>query len=274
MLTYALLLFGAAALCWPVGVPAERLRALSDDSSSCGWRLPAGRSAAVAAVVAGGLASYWLLGPAGGAVGALFALTAVRRVQARRRTAARVAATREVAEALGGLVAELRAGAHPAVAADSVAADMRAGSGHSSWAAAGLRAIASAARLGGDVDVALGDSAATDSTALHRVARAWALAQRHGLPLADVLDAVRRDLDAGVRFAGQLHARLAGPRASAAVLAGLPAVGLLLGEGMGARPVDVLASTAAGQALLVLGGLFLVAGIGWSGRLTRQVVPL
>lgn len=272
MLTYALVLSGAAVLCWPSGVPAERLRALSDGSSCGGWRLPAGRPAAVAAVVAGGLGAYGLLGPAGGAVGALFALTAVRRVQARRRSAARVAATREVAEALGGLVAELRAGAHPAVAADAVAADVRAG--HSSWVGLGLRAIASAARLGGDVDVALRDTAASGSTALHRVARAWALAQRHGLPLADVLDAVRRDLDAGVRFAGQLHARLAGPRASAAVLAGLPAVGLLLGEGMGARPVEVLASTAAGQALLVFGGLFLIAGIGWSGRLTRQVVPL
>lgn len=274
MLTCALLLFGAAALCWPSRVPAERLRAVSDGSRGDGWRLPTGKSVAVAAVVAGGLCAYWLLGPAGGAVGALFALTAVRRVQARRRGVARIAATREVAEALGGLVAELRAGAHPAVAADSVAADMRAGSGQSSWAGTGLRAIASAARLGGDVDVALGDTAAAGSTALHRVARAWALAQRHGLPLADVLDAVRRDLDAGVRFAGQLQARLAGPRASAAVLAGLPAVGLLLGEGMGARPVDVLASTGGGQALLVLGGLFLVAGIGWSGRLTRQVVPL
>lgn len=274
MLSSALVLLAGAALCWPSG-PADRLRAFAGSDHAVRFRLPSGRLAAGAAVVACGLGGFWLLGPAGAAVAALFGMTALRRVRARRLSAARVEATREVADALGGLVAELRAGAHPAVAAESVAADLRPGASSRSGgeAADALRAIAAAARLGGDVDVALTDAAASGSTALPRVARAWALAQRHGLPLADVLDAVRRDLDAGVRFAGQLQAKLAGPRASAAVLAGLPAVGLLLGEGMGAHPVAVLATTGAGQALLLLGGLLLAAGIAWSGRLTQQAVP-
>lgn len=280
MLSSALMLLAGAALCWPAG-PAARLRALAGSGHAVRFRLPSGRLAAGSAVVACGLGGFWLLGPAGAVVAALFGMTALRRVRARRLSAARVEATRQVADALGGLVTELRAGAHPAVAAESVAADLRPGGSSRSGgscrsggeAAAALRAIAAAARLGGDVDVALTDAAASGSTALPRVARAWALAQRHGLPLADVLDAVRRDLDAGVRYAGQLQARLAGPRASAAVLAGLPAVGLLLGEGMGARPVAVLATTGAGQALLLLGGLLLAAGIAWSGRLTQQAVP-
>lgn len=262
----------AAVLCWPGGVPAARLRALAEERRSAGrWVIPAGRFAAGAAVAAAGLAGFGLLGVAGAAVGVLFAVVGARRVQARRHARARVAAAAGVAEALGGLVAELRAGAHPAVAAESVVTDAVPGS----EAAVGLRAIAAAARLGGDVDIALADAAGSvvsGSDALQRVARAWRLAHRHGLPLADALEAVRRDLEASARFAGQLQAKLAGPRASAAVLAGLPVVGILLGEGMGARPLSVLSSTSAGQLLLVVGGLLVLAGVGWSGRLTHRAV--
>lgn len=269
MLTPSLLL--AAVLCWPAGTAATRLRALREVRRSDRLAYPAGRFAAGAAVAACGLGGFWLLGVAGAVVGAMFGMAGAHRVRARRQARARVAAVRAVADALGGLVAELRAGRHPAVAAESVAADAP----PDGEAAVGLRAIAAAARLGGDIDMALADTAGSGrpgSEALQRVARAWRLAQQHGLPLAEVLDAVRRDLDAGARFAGQLQAKLAGPRASAAVLAGLPAVGVLLGEAMGARPLDVLSSTPAGQVLLLLGGLLVFAGVGWSGRLTQRAV--
>lgn len=265
------LTLAAAVLCWPSSGPAARLRALSGVQRRRRWRSPGGQFAELAVVVAAAFAGFWLLGVAGAVVGGALAAIGLRRLRARRLAAARVAATRAVADAVGALVAELRAGAHPAVAADAVADDASAGG-----PAAALRAIAAAARLGGDLDVALADVAATGqpgSAALQRVARAWTLAQRHGLPLAEVLDAVRCDLDAGARFAAQLHAKLAGPRASAAVLACLPAVGVLLGEAMGARPLGVLASTGAGQFLLLLGGLLIAVGVAWSGRLTRMAVP-
>jgi tight adherence protein B len=67
---------------------------------------------------------------------------------------------------------------------------------------------------------------------------------------------------------------MAGPRASAAVLAGLPAVGLLLGEAMGVQPLRVLSTTGTGQTLLVVGTGLLCAGVLWSARLTdRAVLP-
>ena len=89
-----------------------------------------------------------------------------------------------------------------------------------------------------------------------QLAKAWQVSARHGVAFADVLDATRRDLDQRAAFARQVHARMAGPRASAMVLAGLPVFGVLLGELSGARPLHVLLGTTAGQFLLVLGAVF------------------
>jgi tight adherence protein B len=170
-----------------------------------------------------------------------------------------------LAEALRSMVAELRTGAHPATAAEAAAVDAQAA------AARAMRAIAAAARLDGDVHRALTVTQPT-VPALGQVSRAWTLAGRHGLPLAEVLDAVRGDLQARARFARQVLARMAGPRASATILALLPAFGLALGEAMGARPLHVLTGTGSGQLLLLTGVTLACTGVAWSARLTRQVV--
>ncbi len=129
-----------------------------------------------------------------------------------------------------------------------------------------MRALAIASRTSADVEQAV------QEPLLAETAHAWALAQQHGLPLADVLDAVVRDLDQRARFAGQVQARMAGPRASAAILAALPILGIGLGEAMGAHPLHVLSSTTLGQILLVAGVGLVCAGIQWSARLTHQAV--
>ena len=127
-----------------------------------------------------------------------------------------------------------------------------------------LRALAASARVG---------TVTPSETGLPgQVATAWSLSQRHGLPLAELLDAVRRDFVARTRFVRRADANMAGPRASAAVLATLPGVGILLGEGMGARPLHVLATTGAGHMLLLLGAGLILGGVVWSVRLTKLVV--
>jgi tight adherence protein B len=217
-----------------------------------------------------GLAAGLLLGPAGGLAGALVGTVVWRGWRRRAADRARLAATSAVAAGLGALVAELRAGAHPVTAARGAAQDAQFPAGEV------FDAIASTAELGGEVDAALADLAARRPalrTALGGIARAWTLSAHHGVPLADVLDAVRHDLDRRVAFAGRVHARMAGPRASAAVLAGLPPLGVLLGEIGGAAPLRVLSSTTAGQVLLVLGALLVCAGLLWSARLTDRAVP-
>ncbi|QUQ69707.1 type II secretion system protein F [Kutzneria sp. CA-103260] len=171
--------------------------------------------------------------------------------------------------ALGALVAELRVGAHPATAAERAAVDAE------PLAARAMSTVANTARLGGDVDRALVRSASAEPSlagVLGQVGRAWRLAGRHGVPLAEVLDSVRRDLDQRLQFNRQVHARMAGPRASAAVLAVLPELGVLLGEAIDARPLHVLADTAVGQILLAAGALLICGGVLWSAKLTDHAV--
>ncbi|HEX7307823.1 type II secretion system F family protein, partial [Lentzea sp.] len=153
---------------------------------------------------------------------------------------------------------------HPAAAAEGAARDTP------KPADEVLRAAAAAAKLGGDVERTLrGLRQPLLETATDQLAKAWHVSAKHGVALADVLDATRRDLDEQAAFARQVNARMAGPRASAAVLAGLPVLGILLGELSGARPVHVLTQTAAGQFLLVLGAVFLAAGLWWTRKITE-----
>lgn len=268
MVILALTAAALALLCWPHSRSSARLRALAV-RSPCRSRTPLGNTGILVSVAVIGAVAFALLGPAGAMVGGALGTAGWRRWRSRRADRARAKASAGVADALSGLVAELRAGAHSAVAAESVAEE--AGDGVASVA---LRSVAAAARLGGDVELTLTNTAEAAGPAvrstLDRLARAWALAQRHGLPLAEVLDAVRRDLDADARFSAQLQAKLAGPRASASVLACLPVLGVLLGEAMGARPLEVLGTTGAGQGLLLVGGALMLAGTSWCARLTRE----
>ena len=133
-----------------------------------------------------------------------------------------------------------------------------------------MKILSETARLGGDLP--------TGNSGVHgpnhaSLAKAWALSRRHGLPLADLLDAVRRDILASARFAARIEATMSGPRASAAVLAALPTLGLLLGEAMGAAPLHVLTRTSAGGWLMITGSAFILVGVAWSARLTSPGVP-
>ena len=259
------LLCGAfALLSWPTAAAPRRLHNLTAAARTRRLRPP--RPSAVTIAAAAAIAG-WLIAGVGGGVAALLATVTVwRRWRARGDLHRSLSAIDGLAEAVHSLVAGLRAGAHPADAAESAAADAK------PEAAASMRAIAAAARLDGDIRLALNATGSqTLASGLARVSRAWALAQRHGLPLADILDAVGRDLEQRVRFSRQVLARMAGPRTSATVLALLPALGIALGEAVGAQPLRML--TGPGQVLLAVGVALLCAGVTWCGRLTSQVVP-
>lgn len=267
--SWAPLALAAALACWPYRPGRSRVRRLAG-AAVPNWpfqRLLPLRPGAALAVVGAALGGLMVAGPAGAVAAALAAGTALVRWRARRHTGRTVAATADLASALGLLAAELRAGAHPAAAADRVATDAPPG------AAAVLSTIAATARLCGDVAAALHREALA-TPALRRplaqLAAAWTLAQEHGIPLANVLDAVHGDLDHQVRAQRGLHASLAGPRATAAVLAALPVVGLLLGQAVGAQPWRVLTGGAAGQLLLMTGTLLICAGLVWSAHLVSR----
>lgn len=264
----ALAAVAGAVLCWPGGSATHRLRALGGAvrrRRRLAWRQPS--PAVLIGVPA--LSALLLFGVGVAIAVAVGGVTSRALWRARNQVRGRLAAVESMADAVHGLVAELRAGAHPVAAAESAARDA------SAPADAVLVAIAASARLGGDLTSVL-DRFAANSPAVVPVLRplvhAWSLAQRHGLPLADVLDAVRRDVAGRVRFAHKIKARMAGPRASGAVLAVLPLVGVLLGEAMGAHPVHVLLSVALGQGLLATGTTLICLGLYWIHRLTAQAV--
>ncbi|HEX6353383.1 type II secretion system F family protein [Actinophytocola sp.] len=261
----SLLLASLALLCWPDIRAGTRLRAITGQHSRKRFRAP--RPSAVTAIVAAVVTGWLLAGPGGAVAAALLAATIRRQTTARAANRQSLTAMDGLAEALRTLVAGLRAGAHPAAAAEAAAEDA-----HSPIAPT-MRAIAAAARLDGDITAVLDTTGSPAlATALGRVATAWQLAQRHGLPLADVLDAARRDLDLRARFTRQVLARMAGPRSSALVLSLLPLLGIALGEGIGANPLRLLTSSGLGQMLLVVGVALLCAGVAWSGRITNRVV--
>ncbi|MFD9703120.1 type II secretion system F family protein [Lentzea sp. NPDC059081] len=251
----SLLLLAAALLAWPQLKQIRRLR-------------PKGKREVVVPkpvwLVVAAVIVYLAAGIGGVIAGAVLAAVIHRNLRQNKRGKALKAATEALSTGLGGVVDELRAGAHPIAAAEGAALDTPAPAGEV------LKAAASAARLGGDVERTLRDlRQPLLETATDQLAKAWHVSAKHGVALADVLDATRRDLDEQAAFARQVNARMAGPRASAAVLAALPILGVLLGELSGARPLHVLTGTTAGQFLLVLGALFLAAGLWWTQRITE-----
>ncbi|MGW4060306.1 type II secretion system F family protein [Amycolatopsis sp. NPDC004747] len=239
---------GAALACWPAA--PNRLQVAIEPSGTVRipeawrvvrWLLPA----ALAGLLAG----------AGGAIAAaVLTLAWNQEWRAHRRATAELAMAAHTATALRTMVTELRSGAHPVTAAEAAADVVPA-------VAADLRLLATAARL--DLEL--------PAPALPRLAAAWTLGKRYGLPMAEVLDAARRDAEAGLAFGRRMRAKLAGPRASAAVLTGLPVLCVLLGQAMGAAPLSVLTGSPPGQVLLVAGCVLLWAGTAWCRALTGRV---
>lgn len=341
MVICALSLLAAALLCWPH--TAVRGRLFSE--RGVGWFPRAGvlpRVTPLLPVVAAVL-GVTAAGLGGACAASALSVLVLWYRRERRCQRDRLAHASAFSQGLRLLVADLRAGAHPAAAAAGVAVD-------APEAVAGVfRRLATTASLGGDVDrtvtaattgpnaegscpavpssrtgesvlrrsrrisgswwqclltladprVAGGSRSSpgtrrtgaacsgafrpglADATveipdgvrgSLGRVSRAWALAERHGIALAEVLDAVCRDVEHRVAFARDVEARMAGPRATAGVLSSLPLLGLALGEATGAKPWAVLSGQPLGQLVLVAGAGLICLGVVWTVRLTRTEV--
>ncbi|MFC9439904.1 type II secretion system F family protein [Nocardia sp. NPDC057030] len=187
----------------------------------------------------------------------------VRRVRLDRR---RDAECGYLLDALEAVIGELRVGAHPSAAAEVAA---REGRGESARAFA---VSAGRSRLGGSAAEGLRQPDSIVAGELSRIADAWQVAEQHGLALAELLSAARTDLVGRIRFHGRTTAALAGPRATAGVLAALPLLGIGLGQLMGAAPLHVLFASSAGAVLLPLGAALACAGLLWTDAITRKVL--
>jgi tight adherence protein B len=139
---------------------------------------------------------------------------------------------------------------------------------------ASLQAVAARAGLG--ADVAGGLHAVADRSLVagqwSRLAVCWQLAAEQGLGMTALMRAAQRDIVERQRFADRVQAGLAGARATALILAGLPVLGVLLGQLIGARPVAFLAGAGIGGWLLVTGVMLVCLGLLWADRITERTV--
>jgi tight adherence protein B len=167
------------------------------------------------------------------------------------------------AEALAVLASELRAGRMPADALGAAA-------GVATGALSGtLSAAATGATFGADPGGALLRAAEGSAVPemLRGLAACWQVCSATGSSLAAAVDRLADALRAERAQRLAVEAELAGPRATAGLLALLPAAGVALAAGLGARPVHVLLHTALGLACLSVGiGLDLL-GLWWTGRI-------
>jgi tight adherence protein B len=196
----------------------------------------------------------------------VFAATASLRYRRRRRSRLGMAESRELETAIDVLVGELRVGAHPAQAF-AVAADETAGP-----VADSCRAVAARARLGADVTAGLRSVAETSALPAQwaRLAVCWQLAAEHGLAMSTLMRAAQRDIVERQRFSGQVMSAMAGARATAAILAGLPVLSVVLGQLIGADPAAFLLAGHVGGWLLVVGVTLVCGGLLWSDRITDR----
>jgi len=169
--------------------------------------------------------------------------------------------------ALEVLVGELRVGAHP-LRAFAIAADESPGS-----VGTALTAVATRAELGADVGAGLRAAAAGSSVPAYwdRLAVCWQLAAEHGLAMSTLMRTAHGDIVGRQRFTDQVQAGLAGARATAAILAGLPLLGVALGELIGAHPTRFLLGGGVGGWLLVVGVSLVAMGVAWSDRIIDRL---
>ena len=183
-----------------------------------------------------------------------------------RRTGRALEQTRRAAvpELCGALAAELTAGRTPAAALRE--------------ASIGLPALAelllpavTAAQLGGDVAAELQESAGRPGAdGLRHLAACWRVSERSGAGLAAALGRLGEGLRGEEAVRREVTAQLAAPRASARLLAALPAFGLVLGAGLGARPWEVLLGTPWGMGCLMAGLVLDGCGLLWVEQLSKR----
>jgi tight adherence protein B len=195
--------------------------------------LPAGRVALVA-VMGAGLVGVVLAGPVAGLMTGAYGGLAARGALRRRASQAAARMRTRSLDALCALAADLRAGL-PAGALD-------------------------------------GPESIEDHRMAELTRAAWRLAERTGAPIAELIERIEADARAMDRGSAAAAAQAAGARATAWLLAGLPAGGIALGYGIGVDPLDVLLHTPIGAGCAIGAIALQIAGLAWADRLAAAGV--
>ncbi|MEV4094560.1 type II secretion system F family protein [Streptosporangium saharense] len=137
-----------------------------------------------------------------------------------------------------------------------------------------MRPLVAAARDGGDIPAALlAVAPERGGEAFHALAACWRVSTTTGAALSVLVDHVADSLGQARTHRQDLAAQLAGPRATARLLAFLPALGLLMATGLGMDPLGFLFGGPAGVGCLVAGLALEGCGLWWTNRLVARAQP-
>lgn len=174
-----------------------------------------------------------------------------------RREAQAVRRRERVVDACEAMLGELVAGQPPVLALERAA---------EGWDE--LAPVAAGARLGADVPTALRPLGRLPGAgAVERLAGAWQLCGATGSGLASALQQVLGSVRAEHEVTLAVRSELASARATARLLAVLPLLVLVMGQGIGADPWHFLLATVPGQLCLGGGVTLAVAGVMWLERI-------
>lgn len=111
---------------------------------------------------------------------------------------------------------------------------------------------------------------ATASALGRQLAGVIRLSATHGIALAEAVDVLAGDASDALRQHRDLAGLLAGPRATATLLAVLPVFGIVMGETIGAHPIQTLLYTGAGALVMLVGVALAAAGVLWTQALVAK----
>ena len=109
---------------------------------------------------------------------------------------------------------------------------------------------------------------------LRLLAGCWRIGAERGAMFGDVVEGLASALREEEAHRAEVAAQLAGPRATARLLALLPLLGLAMGAALGARPLAFLFGGLPGLFCLLVGAGLDALGLWWTRRLaSRALVP-
>lgn len=105
---------------------------------------------------------------------------------------------------------------------------------------------------------------------LRLLAACWRVGSERGGTLATVLDGLASALRDEEAQRQDVSVQLAGPRATARLLAALPLLGLAMAAALGAHPIPFLCGTLPGLACLITGTALNATGLYWTRHLAQS----
>ncbi len=176
--------------------------------------------------------------------------------------------TLEDAAELTGLLAALSRSGLPPARIWHLIAQERSGVAFPAGTVAGMLDVGGSTAAG--LRIAAAEVAGPGAVALGWLMITADVTERTGASSATVYDGLVHGIDAELEQAGEMAVAMAGPRATALVLALLPMAGCGLGLLMGVNTVAVLTGTAPGRICLCTGAGFWLVGRRWIARLLAK----